>query len=125
MSHFTTIKTEIYDLDILTQTLRDLNLDFKKGGSIPGRERMNVDILVSMDCDSRLGFKWNLERKAYEIIAYEELTRRGKVKDAMSRILNGYAYRKVLHETRKRGFALVQEERIDSETTKLVLRKVV
>ena len=125
MSHFTTIKTEIYDLDILIQTLRDLNLSFTKGGSIPGPQRLDVDIAVSMDCRSCFGFKRNQEKKAYEIIASEELARQGKVKETMSRVLNGYAYRKVLHETRRRGFALVQEERIDAETTKLVLRKVV
>ena len=125
MSHFTTIKTEIYDLDILIQTLRDLNLSFKKGGSIPGPQRLNVDIAVSINCHYCLGFSRNQEKKAYEIITDEEYARRESVKEIISRILNGYAYRKVLHETRRRGFALVQEERIDAETTKLVLRKVV
>jgi hypothetical protein len=125
MSHFTTIKTEIYDLDILTQTLRDLNLSFKKGGSIPGPQRLDVDIAVSINCRYCLGFRRNQEKRASEIITSEELARRGEFKETITRILNGYAYRKVLHETRKRGFALIQEERIDPETIKLVLRKVV
>ena len=38
MSHFTTIRTEIYDLDILTQTLCDLKLEFKKGETLWGRK---------------------------------------------------------------------------------------
>jgi len=125
MSHFTTIKTEIYDPDILIQTLRDLNLSFKKGGSIPGPQRLNVDIAVSINCHYCLGFSRNQGKKAYEIITDEEFARRESVKGTISRILNGYAYLKVLHETRRRGFALVQEERIDPGTIKLVLRKVV
>ena len=125
MSHFTTIKTEIYDLDILIQTLRDLHLSFKKGGSIPGPQRLNVDIAVSINCHYSLGFSRNQEKKAYEIITSEESARRGDIKETISRILNGYAYLKVLHETRKRGFALVQEERIQPGTIKLVLRRVV
>ena len=125
MSHFTTIKTEIYDLDILFQTLRDLNLSFKKVGNIPGAQRQNVDIAVSVAPNHCLLFRRNEEKKAYEIVAFEELSRRREIKETINSILTGYAYRKVLHETRKRGFALVLEERIDAETTKLVLRKVV
>ena len=125
MSHFTTIKTEIYDLDILIQTLRDLNLSFKKGGSIPGPQRLDVDIAVSINCHYSLGFSRNQEKKAYEIITSEESARRGDIKETISRIFNGYAYLRVLHETRKRGFALVQEERIQPGTIKLVLRRVV
>ena len=124
MSHFTTIRTEIYDLDILTQTLRDLKLNFKNGGSIVGPQSLDVDIAVSMDRHYCFGFKRDHEKRAYEIKTSEEFTRKGKFKETIDRILNGYAYRKVLHETRRRGFALVQEERVDSGTIKLVLRKV-
>jgi hypothetical protein len=124
MSHFTTIRTQIYDLDILTQTLRDLKIDFKESGEIAGSGRMNVDIAVSVDCHYCLGFRRNHEKRAYEIKVSEELARQEKIKETINRILTGYAYRKVLHETRRRGFALVQEEKINPGTVKLVLRKV-
>ena len=46
------------------------------------------------------------------------------VKERINLIRAEYAYRKIIHETRKRGFGLIQEERLKTGTIKLVLRKV-
>ncbi len=124
MSHITTIKTEIYDLDILIQTLRDLKIEFIENGDIQGRQKLKADLLVLMDSGYCFGFKRMLEKKAYEIKVSEEFGRLSEIRETVKTILAGYAYRKVLHETRRRGFALVQEERVNPGTIKLVLRKV-
>jgi hypothetical protein len=124
MSHFTTIKTEIYDLDILTQTLHDLGIDFKGSSEIEGPGRMNADIVASVGCHYCLGFRRNQEKRAYEIKISEDFARQEKIKETINTILTGYAYRKILYETRRRGFALVQEEKVNAGTVKLVLRKV-
>ncbi len=124
MSHITTIKTEIYDLDILIQTLRDLKIKFIENGDIQGRQKLKADVLVFADSRCSFGFKRMLEKKAYEIKVPEEFARLQEIRETVRTILAGYAYRKVLHETRRRGFALVQEERINPGTIKLVLRKV-
>ncbi len=127
MSHFTTIKTEIRDLDILKRTLADLKFKFQENGKIPGHQgRMeNVDIAVGAEGYSCFGFKRSQERGSYEIRGLMEYLEDKKVKGMIREVLQEYAYRKILHETRKRGFSLIQEERVNPGSIKLVLRKVV
>lgn len=126
MSHFTTIKTEIRDPDILKRTLSDLNFEFKENGKIPGyRGRMEeIDIAVGLAGDYYFGFKRNKKNGSYEIRGLVEYLQNSKVNMMIKEMLQEYAYRKVLQETRKRGFSLIQEERLSTGSIKLVLRKV-
>lgn len=126
MSHFTTIKTEILDPEILKKTLFDLKFEFQENGKIPGYQgRMErVDIAVGEAGYSYFGFKRSEEKGNYEIRGLIEYLQKEKVKMMIKEVLQEYAYRKILQETRKRGFALIQEERLKAGTIKLVLRKV-
>jgi hypothetical protein len=126
MSHFTTIKTEIRDPEILKRTLSDLKLKFQENGKIPGHQGRTerVDIAVGAAGYSYFGFKKSQERGNYEIRGLVEYLRKDEVKMIIKEVLQEYAYRKILHEARKRGFALIQEERLNAGSVKLVLRKV-
>jgi len=126
MSHFTTIKTEIYDLEILKQTLSHLRIDFEEEGKVQGfgGQKEIADIAVKVDGRFRMGFKYNWRRGSYEIMGLKEYIHQADFRKIIDRIRQEYAYRKILAETRKRGFALVQEERVKTGTIKLVLRKV-
>lgn len=126
MSHFTTIKTEICDPDILKRTLLDLKFDSQENATIPGDQgRMErVDIAVGEAGYANFGFKKNMESGHYEIRGVKECLEHQKVKMMIQKVLQEYAYRKILHETRKRGFSLIQEERLKAGSIKLVLRKV-
>ena len=69
MSHFTTIKTEILDPEILKKTLSELKFEFQENGKIleyQGRIE-NVDIAVKMFGSSCLGFNRRLGKEHYEI----------------------------------------------------------
>lgn len=126
MSHFTTIKTEIRDPDILKRTLSDLNFEFKENEKIPGYQgRMEeVDIAVGPAGYRYFGFKKSKKNGNYEIRGLVEYLQNREVSIMIKEVLQEYAYRKILHETRKRGFSLIQEERLKAGTIKLVLRKV-
>jgi len=126
MSHFTTIKTEIRDPEILKKTLSDLKFKFQENGKIPGHEgRMeNVDIAVGAVGYPYFGFKRSRESGGYEIRGVVEYLRKDEVKMMIKEVLQEYAYRKILTETRKRGFSLIQEERLEGGTIKLVLKRV-
>jgi len=126
MSHFTTIKTEILDPEILKKTLSDLKFDFKENGKILGYEGRieNVDIAVKIFGNPCLGFSKKCGEGNYEIRGVIEVLNHKEVKRSINLIQSEYAYRKIIHETRKRGFSLVQEERLQTGTIKLVLRKV-
>jgi len=126
MSHFTTIKTEVLDPEILKKTLLDLKFEFQENGKIPGHQgRMeSADIAVKISGSSCIGFNKNLGEENYEIRGTIEVLNKKEVKESINLIRSEYAYRKIIHETRKRGFSLVQEERLKAGTIKLVLRKV-
>ncbi len=126
MSHFTTIKTEIRDPEILKNTLSELHFEFKENVSIPGYQgRMEqVDIAVGKAGYAYFGFKKGKMKENYEVRGLMEYLEDKKVKGMIREVLQEYAYRKILHETRKRGFSLIQEERVNPGSIKLVLRKV-
>jgi len=126
MSHFTTIKTEIRDPDILKRTLSDLKFKFQENGKIPGHrgQTENVDIAVGAAGYSSFGFKKREGKECYEIRGLVEYLQNREVSIMIKEVLQEYAYRKILHETRKRGFSLIQEERLKAGIIKLVLRKV-
>jgi hypothetical protein len=126
MSHFTTIKTEIFDLEILKETLSDLRIGFEEKGKIQGFEGQEeiVDIAVKQDGLFTMGFKHNRRKGCYELRGLKELLHQAESRQIIDRIRQEYAYRKVLVETRKRGFSLIQEERVKPGIIKLVLKKV-
>ena len=84
----------------------------------------NVDIVVKIFGSWYFGFNKRAGEEYYEIRGANEVLEQKGVKEAMDLIRSEYAYRKIIHESRKRGFSLVQEERLRTGTIMLVLRKV-
>ena len=126
MSHLTTVKTEILDLDILKRTISDLGFNMKEGDWHIGHDGQieDIDLSVRIAPHSDLLFKKGAHGKGYVITADVETPNREKTRRFIQMIQQEYAYRKVLHETRKRGFSLVQEERVKAGVIKLILKKV-
>jgi hypothetical protein len=126
MSHFTTITTEILDLDILKQTISDLGFTMHEDDKLIGHNGQfeYVDLSVRVAPKSYLGFKKETHGKGYSITTLVETLARDKTRRIIDMLRQEYAYRKVLHETRKRGFSLVEEQRVKAGVIKLVLKKV-
>ena len=126
MSHFTTITTEIFDFDILKQTISDFGFTMHEDDKLIGHngqfEYVNLSIRVAPK--SYVGFKEEAPGKGYVITGMVETLTEEKTRRIIQMIRQEYAYRKVLHETRKRGFSLVQEQRVKAGVIKLVLKKV-
>jgi hypothetical protein len=103
-----------------------LKFEFQENGKIPGHQGRieNVDIAVKVFGSSCLGFNKRSGEENYEIRGISEVLNQKEVKERINLIRSEYAYRKIIYETRKRGFSLVQEERLKTGTIKLVLRKV-
>ena len=114
------------DPEILKRTLSDLKFEFQENGQILGYQGRieNVEIAVKISGCWHLGFNKRGEEENYGIRGRIEVLNQKDVKESINLIRTEYAYRKIIHETRKRGFNLVQEERLKRGTIKLVLRKV-
>ena len=126
MSHFTTVKTEILDLEILKRTISDLGFNMKEGDWHIGHDGQmeQIDLSVQIAPQSDLLFKKGVPGKGYVITAVGETGGREKIRRMIQMIQQEYAYRKVLHETRKRGFSLIQEERVKAGVIKLILKRL-
>ena len=103
-----------------------MKFDFQENGKIPGHQGRveRADIAVKIFGSWYLGFNKKSGEENYEIRGTSEVLNQKEVKESINLIRSEYAYRKIIHETRKRGFGLVQEERLKSGAIKLVLRKV-
>jgi hypothetical protein len=126
MSHFVSIKTEILDPEILKKTISDLGLEMKEQFPISGHQgqRESVDLAIQIDSGFRMGFKKNENKGSYEITGVAEFIQQPRTQRFIKMIRQEYAYRKVLAETRSKGFSLVHEERVKPGVIMLVLRKV-
>ena len=62
MSHFTKIKTKLYDRTTIEKSLSDLNIEWESGAEkIRGYNNQEhaADIVIRQDNNHDIGFKWN------------------------------------------------------------------
>ncbi|MDY6969220.1 MAG: DUF1257 domain-containing protein [Spirochaetota bacterium] len=133
MSHFTKIKTNISNLNILKQTLKDLNIVYNESDinnklTIKGWNNENVEVLLELKtgCSYGVGVVLNEENNTYEFVADwwgvetgTEVTQ----EDYINKITQKYAYNTVMDKIRSKGYEIVSED-VDEETNvKIVLRK--
>lgn len=126
MSHFTTIRTELRDLDILLETLEDLGLS-SKGGRVAkgyGGSKRQAEVAVYRSSSFLFRFGRVSPNGPYAVTGLKGVLSRPYVQKLLKKIMQDYGRRKVLKEARKRGFALVRQQVNAGGAMKLVLRKV-
>ena len=70
MSHFTKIKTKLYDRVTIEKSLTDLNIEWTEGDEkIRGynNQQHEADIVIAQNNNHDIGFKWN--NTEYELVA--------------------------------------------------------
>ncbi len=127
MSHFTTVKTKITDLDALRAALADLGYAVVEDEA---RIRGWRNTSQSADIAARLGaFDIGFRRGAdgtYDAVAdwwgvktYEGVSQG----DFMRRVTQRYAYRKVVGEAGRQGYTVVEEQNEADQSIRLVVRR--
>lgn len=131
MSHFTTINTKIADVDALKKALADLGYPVvEEGYNLPlygyqgDRRPQTADIVVRRKYISPwsndLGFK--KKGSTYEMIISEyDIDLLGQW--FIDKLMQRYAYHKVLSEAKKHNWLKLKEEKMQDGTIKLVLTK--
>lgn len=111
MSKFVKIKTELRDLALIKTALADLKISYRENSRfvhVWSGFTGTVPLLIE-----HKGVKFGLRQRddgSYEAIGDDLQLRR--IQPSFQRIQQRYAYHKVLAETEKAGFSLV-EERVD------------
>ena len=122
MSKFVKVKTELRDLNMIKRSLDDLKLSYTENSvwkhlfsAFSGK----VDLVVNAPRGS-FGLRKN-EQEVYEVLADDMQLR--PIKETLQKVQQRYAYHKVLAETAKAGFDLVEEKVGADQVIRLTVRR--
>ena len=111
MSHFSTIKTQLKEAEPLIKSLENL------GYSINHEEKFvkgyrgkftAVDISMSLPGETKVGFKWDNNSNAYELVTDLDLWKYEiPVERFISKVTQMYAYQTIISKTKEDGLSLI------------------
>ena len=127
MSHFSTIKTQLKDSEPLIKALNSLgyiiNQEEKFIKGYKGKFTA-VDISMNLPGDTKVGFKWDNNSNAYELVTDLDLWKfELPVERFISKITQMYAYETILSKTKDDGYQLVEQKNQNDGSIELVLTK--
>ena len=125
MSHFTKIKTKLYDRATIEKSLADLNIEWKTGTEkIRGYNNQEhaADIVISQNNNHDIGFKWN--NTEYELVADLMFWDQAySVDKFLNQLHQRYAFNLITKVSEEQGLEFVEAENQESGSIRLVLRK--
>jgi hypothetical protein len=125
MSHFTKIKTKLYNLETLKRSLSDLNIEWtSEKQEIMGYkdQKQSVELVVKQKNNYDLGFKWN--GAEYELITDLMFWKQPySVDKFLNQVNQLYAYNSIVEASEKQNFNFVKAENSANGTMRVVLRR--
>ena len=127
MSHFSTIKTQLKDAEPLIKALNNLgymiNQEEKFIKGYKGKFTA-VDISMNLPGDTKVGFKWDNNSNAYELVTDLDLWKfELPVERFISKITQMYAYETIISKTKEDGYQIVEQKNQNDGSIELVLTK--
>jgi hypothetical protein len=125
MSHFTKIKTKLYNLEILKKSLTDLNIFWSSVElEVRGYEgqKHSAELIISQDNKHDIGFKWN--GTEYELVTDLMFWAQDySVAKFLDRVSQRYAFISIVEVSEKEGFNFTHAETKEDGSVCLVLRR--
>ncbi len=127
MSHFSTIKTQLKDAEPLIKALNNLgymiNQEEKFVKGYKGKFTA-VDISMNLPSDTKVGFKWDNNSNAYELVTDLDLWKfEIPVERFISKVTQMYAYETIISKTKEDGYQIVEQKNQNDGSIELVLTK--
>ena len=127
MSHFSTIKTQLKESEPLMKALNNLgyiiNQEEKFIKGYKGKFTA-VDISMNLPGDTKVGFKWDNDSKAYELVTDLDLWKfELPVERFISKVTQMYAYETIISKTKEDGYQIVEQKNQNDGSIELVLTK--
>ena len=127
MSHFSTIKTQLKDAEPLIKALNNLgymiNQEEKFVKGYRGKFTA-VDISINLPGDTKVGFKWENNSNAYELVTDLDLWKFDlPVERFISKVTQMYAYETIISKTKEDGYQIVEQKNQNDGSIELVLTK--
>ena len=127
MSHFSTIKTQIKQVEPLIEALNNLGYSTNQEEKFIKGYRGKftaVDISTSLPGDTKVGFKWNSNSNAYELVTDLDLWKfEIPVERFISKVTQMYAYQTIISKTKEDGYQVVEQKNKFDGSIELVLTK--
>ena len=127
MSHFSTIKTQLKEVEPLIKALNQLGFSINQDENfINGYrgQKTNVDICVDLHENTKAGFKWNKNTNAFELVADLDLWKFDiPVERFISKVTQMYAYHTIIMKTEKDGYQIVEQKNKNDGSIELVLTR--
>lgn len=125
MSHFSSIKTQIRDLNALKKALSDMQVDWKAGPH-PVRgykgDTRTAEVVIEQDNGYDVGFGWNGQE--YELVADLQYWKQPlTVNRFLSQVTQKYAINTVLSTTADQGFQVSEQVDNQDGTVRLVVQR--
>ena len=127
MSHFSKIKTQLKDTEPLIKALNNLgyiiNQEEKFVKGYRGKFTA-VDISMNLSGDTKVGFKWDNNSNAYELVTDLDLWKfELPVERFISKVTQMYAYETIISKTKEDGYQIVEQKNQNDGSIELVLTK--
>ena len=127
MSHFSTIKTQLKDADPLIKALNNLGYTINQEEKFVKGYRGKftaVDISMNLPGETKVGFKWDNNSNAYELVTDLDLWKfELPVERFISKVTQMYAYQTIISKTKEDGYQIVEEKNTNDGSIELVLTK--
>ena len=127
MSHFSTIKTQLKDAEPLIKALNNLGYTINQEKKFVKGYRGKftaVDISMNLPRDTKVGFKWDNNSNAYELVTDLDLWKfELPVERFISKITQMYAYETIISKTKEDGYQIVEQKNQNDGSIELVLTK--
>ena len=125
MSHFTKIKTKLYDRLTIEKSLMDLNLEWEANGQkIRGynNQEHSAEIVIRQKNNHDIGFKWN--NNEYELVADLMFWDQSySVDKFLNQVHQRYAFNLITKVSEEQNLQLVETENLEDGSIRLLLRK--
>ena len=127
MSHLSTIKTQLREAEPLIKALTQLGYEINQEEKfVKGYKGQFTAVDISMDLPSetKVGFKWDNNSNAYELVTDLDLWKFNlPVERFISKVTQMYAYQTIISKTVEDGYQIVEEKNQNDGSIELVLTK--
>ena len=127
MSHFSTVKTELRQLEPLVKALEDMGYAPDQGER-PVRgyrgQTVTADLAIAVQDGGDIGFRWNSTSESYELVTDLDLWKQQiPVERFLSKLTQRYALNTVLAATAKEGFQVAEQTQTEDGSIELVVTR--
>ena len=125
MSHFTKIKTKLYDRVIIEKSLSELNIEWESGAEkIRGynNQEYSADIVIRQKNNYDIGFRWN--NNEYELVADLMFWDQSySIDKFLNQVHQRYAFNLITKVSEEQNLEFVESGNLEDGSIRLLLRK--